>query len=302
MVAYLIIGLIFVAIAVAGLLAAFSTRRTRTAQRLATIEEYGFAGQPAALALPSEPGPNPVGAFVTGLGEIVGRRLGGISDEAIRGELMAAGMYFTSPRTILGYRILAAIILPVGTLLLNGASGFLDVAVIALMVLIGWLLPVVLVRRKARERLTTIDRRLPDLIDLLCVMVEAGLGFRAALRLASEQFTGPLRDELRLTLQEQTMGLDVDEALSNMGNRCNTPAMQSFVRSMAQGERMGISTGQIMRNLAHEMRNRRRRSAEERAQKAPVKMLFPLAFLIFPSMFIVIMTPAVISLIDTFNA
>jgi tight adherence protein C len=111
----------------------------------------------------------------------------------------------------------------------------------------------------------------------------------------------PLSDELRLTLQEQTMGLGVDEALSNMGERADTPAMRAFVRAMSQGERMGISIGQIMRNLSHEMRARRRSIAEEKAQKAPVLMLFPLVFLIFPAMFIILMTPAVINLMNSFK-
>jgi tight adherence protein C len=100
-----------------------------------------------------------------------------------------------------------------------------------------------------------------------------------------------------LTLQEQTMGLSIDEALAHMAERADTPAMRAFVRAMAQGERMGISIGQIMRSLSHEMRHRRRAHAEERAQKTPILILFPLVFLIFPAMFIMIMTPAVISLI-----
>jgi tight adherence protein C len=119
------------------------------------------------------------------------------------------------------------------------------------------------------------------------------------MRQASGEFQPPLSDEVRLTLQEQTMGLGVDEALANMAERADTPAMRSFVRAMAQGERMGISTGQIMRALSHEMRARRKALAEEKAQKAPVLMLFPLVFLIFPSMFIVLMTPAIISLVHS---
>jgi tight adherence protein C len=119
--------------------------------------------------------------------------------------------------------------------------------------------------------------------------------------MASEQFGPPLSDELRLTLQEQTMGLSVDEALGHMADRADTPAMRAFVRAMSQGEKMGISTGQIMRNLAGEMRNRRRARAEEKAQKTPVLMLFPLVFLIFPAMFIILMTPAVINLVNGFK-
>ncbi len=173
----------------------------------------------------------------------------------------------------------------------------LGIVILVIALFAGWVMPLTFVQRKARKRIDAIDRSLPDLIDLMCVMIEAGLSFPAAMRLAAEQFGPPLSDELRLTLQEQTMGLSVDEALSHMAERADTPAVKSFVRAMSQGEKMGISTGQIMRNLAHEMRHRRRASAEERAQKTPVLMLFPLVFLIFPAMFIVLMTPAVISLV-----
>jgi tight adherence protein C len=167
------------------------------------------------------------------------------------------------------------------------------------MVPLGWSLPLIYVQRRAKARLGEIDRSLPDLIDLLCVMVEAGMSFNGGLRMAAGQMKGPLANELRLTLQEQTMGLSTDEALSHMAERCQTPAMLSFVRAMSQGERMGISTGQIMRGLSHEMRARRRASAEERAQKAPIKMLIPLVFLIFPALFVVLITPAVITLVNT---
>jgi tight adherence protein C len=110
--------------------------------------------------------------------------------------------------------------------------------------------------------------------------------------MASDRLTGPLGDELRLTLQEQNMGLSINEALSNTMARCDTPSMRSFVRSIVQGETLGVSIGQIMRDLATEMRRRRKASAEERAQKAPIKILFPLVFLIFPAMFIVLLGPA----------
>ena len=213
---------------------------------------------------------------------------------------MQAGMYDTSPRTLLGYRVFGLILLPILVYLLVGTGSTIRILMILLMFPCGWMLPMVVVRRKARQRLQMIDRRLPDLIDLLCVMVEAGLGFLAATRMAAEEFQPPLGDELRLMLQEQTMGLTLDDALSNLATRCDTPSIRSFVRSMANGERMGISTGQIMRNLSHEMRLRRRRSAEERAQKAPIRMLFPLVFLIFPAMFVVLLAPGVLQLITAF--
>jgi tight adherence protein C len=202
---------------------------------------------------------------------------------------------------MLGYRVLAAVILPILVFVLTGGSQILDILAMVLMLFAGWTFPLTYVQRKARKRLAEIDRRLPDLIDLLTVMVEAGLSFSSALRLGAPEFEPPLSDELRLTLQEQTMGLGIDEALSNMAERADTPAMRSFVRAMAQGERMGISTGQIMRSLSIEMRARRKALAEEKAQKAPILMLFPLVFLVFPAMFIVLMTPAIINLIHSFK-
>ena len=157
----------------------------------------------------------------------------------------------------------------------------------------GWVVPMTLVRRRAERRLEQVESDLPELIDLLVVTVEAGLALNRSLQVASERFHGPLRDELRLTLQEQRMGLSTNVALTNMLERCETPSMRSFVRSIIQGENLGVSMGTIMRNLAIETRKRRRQHAEERAHKAPVKMLFPLVLLMFPSMFIVLLYPAV---------
>jgi tight adherence protein C len=297
---FLVFGIVCLGVAVAAVMFAFGARRMRTAQRLSTINEYGFTSE---AVIPSILGTEPKRSVFTGgatwLGEVLSRRIGTVNEEDIREQLMAAGMYTTSPRTLLGYRVLAAILLPILILAVTGGSQLLDFLAALLLMFAGWVFPLTYVQRKGRKRLEEIDRRLPDLIDLLCVMVEAGLSFSAALRQAAPEFAPPLSDELRLTLQEQTMGLGVDEALSNMADRADTPAMRSFVRAMAQGERMGISTGQIMRALSHEMRARRKSQAEEKAQKAPVLMLFPLVFLIFPSMFIVLMTPAIINLIHS---
>jgi tight adherence protein C len=97
------------------------------------------------------------------------------------------------------------------------------------------------------------------------------------------------------------MGLSAKEALRNLLERCDTPLMRSFVRAILQGETLGVSIGQIMRDLAVDMRKRRRAAAEERAQKAPIKLLFPLVFLIFPAMFVVILGPAAFSFIKAFG-
>jgi tight adherence protein C len=233
------------------------------------------------------------------LGSFVSGRLKSLSEAELRRELVAAGMYKTSPVTLAGYRVIGAVTFPVTLLWLASSSGMggpLVLLCVPLVCAIGWLAPMTVVRRRARDRLTRIDEDLPELVDLLVVTVESGLGFAGSLQLAAEPLSGPLGDELRLTLQEQAMGLPAAQALDNILTRADTPAMRSFVRSVQQGESLGVSIGQIMRNLALEMRQRRRATAEARAQRAPVKMLFPLVLLIFPVIFIVLLTPAILSI------
>ena len=145
---------------------------------------------------------------------------------------------------------------------------------------------------RAARRLDWIERQVPDLIDMLVVTLEAGLGFGASMDVASTRTRAPLGDEIRLTMQEQSMGLGMPEALINTLGRVDTPNMSAFVRSVVQGNALGVSMGVVMRNLAADMRVRRRQQAEERAHKAPVKMLFPLIFLMFPALLIVILGPA----------
>jgi tight adherence protein C len=302
MYAYLFFAAIFVGLAVLVAVTSAHTRRRATVDRVNAIIDYGFRGGGAtatdfSVYLGSEPKRGVFSAVATWLGGIFSGRFTAVGEEAIREQLMTAGMYTMSPRTVLGYRVLATVVLPTGVFLLVGTKSMLDILMMVLALFAGWILPLTYVQRKARKRIEMLDRSLPDLIDLLCVMIEAGLSFPAAMRLSAEQFGPPLSDELRLTLQEQTMGLSIDEALTHMAERADTPAMKAFVRAMSQGEKMGISIGQIMRNLAHEMRHRRRSSAEERAQKTPVLMLFPLVFLIFPAMFIILMTPAAINMV-----
>ena len=283
-----------------------STRRSRgheTVQRVqAAIQSSsrsGLTGTDTDVSVYLDRGSEQSGlaGVAIALGSMFSGRLTVVSEEAIREQLISAGMYKVSPRAIIGYRVLLTLALPVLAYLGVGLHSLMGFAVFAFAIFAGWALPLTYVQRKARTRIETLDRGLPDLIDLLCVMIEAGLSFPQAMRMASEQFAPPLSDELRLTLQEQAMGLGIDEALTHMSERANTPAIKAFVRAMGQGERMGISMGQIMRSLSHEMRARRRSMAEERAQKTPVLMLFPLVFLIFPALFIILMTPAVINLV-----
>jgi tight adherence protein C len=302
MIGLLLLAALCVGLCALALVRAAGARRVRTAQRLADIDVYGFSqdGGVSRSGVPLDHAAGGISGIAEAIGQMVSARLGTVREEDLRTQLLAAGMYRTSPRILLGYRVVAAVLLPAIVLVLASVSA-LSLLLALLVSVVGWMAPLVIVRRRARFRLAEVERSLPDLIDILVVTVEAGLGFTASLRLAAGEFSGPLSDELRLTLQEQAMGLSVSEALGNMVRRCDTPAMRAFVRSVVQGENLGVSIGLIMRNLAVDMRSRRRKMAEERAQKAPVKMLFPLVFLIFPSIFIVLLTPAFFALSALFN-
>jgi tight adherence protein C len=276
--------------------------RLRSSETLGRIGSYGFASKKTETGT-SSVARNAVDSVATVAGGAVGR-LGGFREAVVRRELVAAGIYGLAPRKFVGYRILSALAGPALWLWLASIGTYstaITVLGVPVALVMGWIAPMTLVRRRARQRFERIDYELPNLIDLLVVTVEAGLGFSGSLQLAAERFSGALGDEIRLTLQEQRMGLSTNEALRNLLERCNTPLMRSFVRSVLQGETLGVSIGQIMRDLAVDMRTRRRQAAEERAQKAPVKMLFPLVLLIFPAMFVVLLGPAAFSFLQAFG-
>jgi tight adherence protein C len=303
MLIFLLLGLLLVGACAALVARAVALPQVRATKRLESLAEYGFE----ARAIPEEPRRRVTGALdgiARAAGSAAAGRLGGLSEAEVRRELMSAGLHQLSPVTFIGYRVLAAVTLPALLVWLassGGIGGGLVVLAFPVLLATGWLAPLTIVRRRARERMEQIDYGLPELVDLLVVTVESGMGFAGSMQMAAERFTGPLGDELRLALQEQAMGLPVDQSLEHMVARANTDGMRSFVRSIRQGESLGVSIGQILRDLATEMRQRRRAAAEERAQKAPVKILFPLVGLIFPAIFVVILAPGVISISSTFG-
>ena len=303
MILILIGGLLLAGAAVTLAARALAMPRARTAETIAQIDDYGYAS-PQAPQSRQGPLSGALDNLAHGAGSWVAKHFGSMREAKLRDELMAAGIYGLTPRKFVGYRILSTISIPTLWLWSASTTGYpaaLTLVGLLLCTAVGWLGPMMIVKRRAQRRLEQVDYELPELIDLLVVTVEAGLGFNGSLQVASERLRGPLGDELRLAMQEQTMGLSTSEALSNMLTRCQTPLMRSFVRGVLQGETLGVSIGKIMRDLATDMRKRRRQSAEERAQKAPVKILFPLVFLIFPAMFVVLLGPAVYSFSASFG-
>ena len=294
-----IFGLMFVAIAAALAARALTFGRIEAAERLRSIEMYGFQ-TPESISAQSQ-STRELDRIAEQIGRAASGRFSGINVDAVRRDLLGAGFYTLTPQVFVGYQVMFTVALSAFLLLMAfSAPSLLTFAGVIVAGLLGWRLPGVFLQRRAAARRDEIDSELPELIDLLVVSVEAGVGLAAAFQLIGERLSGPLGNELRLVQQEQSMGLSSDMALTKLLDRCETPAVRSFVRSLQQGEWLGVSIGTLLRNLAVEMRTRRRQAAEERAQKAPIKILFPLVFLIFPAMFIVLLGPGIMTFLDTF--
>jgi tight adherence protein C len=165
---------------------------------------------------------------------------------------------------------------------------------------VGFIVPDLALSAKARARKDQIRAELPDALDLMAVSVEAGMGFDGALSKLTEHMSGPLTDEFALTLSEIRIGESRQDALKKLSDRTSTPELSAFVRAIIQADQLGISLGRILRVQATDSRLKRQAAAEEKAMKAPIKMLFPTVFFIFPAMFIVILGPAFLNLSKIF--
>ena len=165
---------------------------------------------------------------------------------------------------------------------------------------VGFFMPFYLIRSRARQRQHAITRSLADAFDLITTCVEAGLGLDAALARVAEKVEGPFAQELKRALRDVALGKSRREALKELGDRTGVPDLIQFTNAVIQAEAMGSSIGTVLRVQADTLRVRRRQRAEEAAYKAPVKMLFPLVLCIFPTLFIVILGPAIITIMQDF--
>ncbi len=181
-----------------------------------------------------------------------------------------------------------------------GWTGWRLLLLIGFGAMLGILGPSNALDKKVTTRQETIRRQLPDVLDLLVISVEAGLGFEQALDRVVNNVPGDLSDEFMRVLGESRAGATRADALRSMESRCDIPEIRSFVLAMIQADQFGVSIGRVLRAQADELRIKRRQYAQEKAQKAPVKMMIPMVFCIFPALFVVVLGPAIINITKAF--
>lgn len=157
---------------------------------------------------------------------------------------------------------------------------------------VGYMLPGIWLGQKIKARKKDILKSMPDALDLLTISVEAGLGFDLAIQRVADKWNNELSREFNRVLSDMRLGTPRRDALRSMANRCGVDELSRFVSAIVQAEQLGVSIGKILKVQSEQMRIRRRQRAEELAHQAPVKMMFPMAFLIFPAILIVILGPA----------
>ncbi|GAB2752707.1 type II secretion system F family protein [Nocardioides salsibiostraticola] len=234
----------------------------------------------------------------------LGRRLSGSdSSERLRKKLDAAG----NPRDWSAERVISGKVIGAITMTLVGLAlallfgvGF---PILLVMVLggavLGFFIPDFYLYQQTYDRSDQMQKDLPDAIDLMTISVESGLGFDAAVQQVARNTTGPLADEFSRVLREMQIGQSRSEALRGLGDRSEVPDLKSFVSSMIQADSFGIPIAQVLRIQSKEMRVKRRQRAETKAQQVPVKITVPLIFFILPALFMAVMGPAVISVLDS---
>lgn len=175
----------------------------------------------------------------------------------------------------------------------------LSILVIALMAILGWNIPELFLRSHIRKKKDEIEKTLPDILDLLTVSVEAGLGFDGALSKVVEKTRGILADEFKRVIKENRMGKNRKEALKDMAERLGSEDLTSFIGAIIQADQLGISFSNVLRTQSTFIRQKRKQRVEEAAMKAPIKIIIPLVLFIFPVLFIILLGPALINIFET---
>ncbi len=224
------------------------------------------------------------------------------SRQAAELQLQLAGKpYDWGPTEFFGLRVFVAILLGVLIFLVASISQGLMIALAAGLpaALTGYMVPLFWLRSKTKKRQDEIIKTLPDALDLLTIIVEAGMGFDGAMAKVADKWDNEISKGFSKVVQEMRLGVVRREALKNMEKSMGVPDVTTFIAAIIQAEQLGVSIAKILRVQSEQMRVKRRQRAEAMANKAPIKMLFPMVFLIFPSLFIILLGPAVLVIMET---
>ena len=216
--------------------------------------------------------------------------------------LLRAGQPTTTQAFLIAWAVVFGGSLLLGFMFVStmGMGGLTGLALFGAMAGMGAYMPKMWLSGRVRKRQKVILKSLPDAFDLIVTCVEAGLGLEAALARVAEKTPGPFGEELTVCLREVSMGKLRREALKELAERTGVPDLTGFINAVIQAESMGTSIGTVLRVQAEGMRMKRRQRAEQQAHAAPVKMMFPLVLCLFPTLFIVILGPAGISIYNNF--
>lgn len=217
---------------------------------------------------------------------------------------MAGNPYNLTIKDWLNIQVISVLCLPVVTIAIGYyamAEARKMVFLILCEILFGLIFPNLILSKKQTERQKNIINTLPDIIDLLTVSVEAGLSFDGALTKVIEKMPGPLAKEFENVLQEMKVGKQKKDALKDMAARVGVQDLTTFVGSVVQADQFGVSIGHVLRIQSEQIRQKRRQRAQEKAMKAPIKMLIPMVIFIFPTIFAVLLGPAVLKIIAMFT-
>src|SRR5712664_620917 len=279
-------------------------RQDLIAERLAQYRDHNLTLDEIELSLPfSERFIKPV---LERLGSLLTARMAKNRQIVVQNKINLAGRpYALSVNGFEVVKVIAGIVIALVALGLVGVMGVTSLplkgAALGLGFVLGRFLPDVWLNNRIKGRQKELRLALPNALDLLTISVEAGLGFDASIGRLTEKFKNALSDEFAQVLNEIRLGRPRLEALDDMGRRSGVEELHTFIQALIQSEQLGVGIAKVLRSQSEEMRRRRRQRAEEQAAQAPLKMLFPMIGCIFPTLFIVLMGPAVIIIIHTFQ-
>ena len=221
---------------------------------------------------------------------------------AVSSKIEETGGGVTISRFIAIWVVVTAVWSVIGAVLLIAIiPGAILLLAIPAWVGLGVYIPWLMLRRRAKQRVKQIDKDLPDAIDLIVTSVESGLGLQASMMKVTEFIDGPISEEFARSGHEVGLGRSRAEALAAMGDRCGSRELRLFVRAVNEAEQMGISVARVLRNQSGEIRDRRRQLAREKAATIPVKITIPTVLFIFPTLFLLILGPVALRVIEFFD-